>query len=69
MTRTIKRSIFLDDMGACKMDLRGRPKCHCCGDRLTLKNWGGSVSQFGDSRKDVIHYCDKEICTDKAVGK
>lgn len=67
MSKSIKRSVFLDDLGAVKMDLRGRPKCHFCGIRLTLKNWGGSVSQLGDSRKDVVHHCDKENCIDKAV--
>ena len=63
----LKRSQFIDDLGAPTMDIRGRPKCHYCGDRLTCKNWGGSVAQLGDSRKDVIHYCDKDDCIDKAT--
>lgn len=53
-----KRSQFIDALGVPATDLRGRPKCALCGIRITLENWGSSLTRPGDNRKDVNHFCD-----------
>lgn len=52
-----KRSVFIDEMGAPKTDLRSRPLCPCCGVKVTRKNFAMSSTSFDNGWSEVKYYC------------
>lgn len=63
-----KRSRFIDEMGAPKMDLRSKPKCAICGTKITSNNFGVSETSLDEGKwTEAIYFC--EECFLKHIAK
>ena len=64
------RSSFIGMLGAPKIDLRKKYHCTLCGERITVKNFGMSSTEFkANGWSGVKVYCKGCYLTEAALEK